>query len=172
MAQSVSAFLGLGTNLPFEGVGGAALLARAVAAIEAAGVSVMARSSVWLSSAWPLGVDQPDYFNAVIAIDTSLTPDVLWLKLESVEAAFGRERRERWAARTLDLDVVDFGGLTGSFGPLILPHPHAHERAFVLAPLSEIAPDWRHPRLGKTAEVLLRYLDGADAVKRVGPFPR
>jgi 2-amino-4-hydroxy-6-hydroxymethyldihydropteridine diphosphokinase len=140
-----SAYIALGTNLSFGELAGAALLARAVVALETAGLRTIAKSSVWSSPAWPAGSDQPDYFNAVIEVEAGALS--LYGVLRQVEQSFGRERRERWAARTLDLDVVAMAGLVGEFGALTLPHPRMHERAFVLAPLAEIAPNWRHPVL-------------------------
>lgn len=148
----------LGTNQPHGGLEGADLLAAALAAIEAAGVSVLAVSSAWKSAPQPPS-DQPDYVNAAALVDPGLLgPGALYAVLAGVEHAFGRERRVRWAQRTLDLDIVDFGGLVGQFDGVELPHPRAHERAFVLAPLMELAPDWVHPSLGEPASALLSAL--------------
>ncbi|MEO0363837.1 MAG: 2-amino-4-hydroxy-6-hydroxymethyldihydropteridine diphosphokinase, partial [Pseudomonadota bacterium] len=109
--------------------------------------------------------------------------EALLKTLHDVEAAFGRERRERWSARTCDLDLIAFGDdvapdeatvrLWMDMGPeaagatcgpdrLILPHPRAEERAFVLAPIAEIAPEWRHPLTGRTAAEALAALPAAD----------
>lgn len=143
------ALIALGTNLPFNGVGGAELLAQAVEALAKDGLPASARSSVWESEAWPPGSAQPNYFNAVIAIEAgALAPAPLFERLRAVEVAFGRVRRERWGARTLDLDLLSLEGAVGEFGAVTLPHPRLHERAFVLAPLAEVAPDWVHPALG------------------------
>jgi 2-amino-4-hydroxy-6-hydroxymethyldihydropteridine diphosphokinase len=84
--------------------------------------------------------------------------------LAGIERDFGRERRVRWAPRTLDLDILDFAGLVAA-APLCLPHPRLHERAFVLAPLAEIAPHWRHPMLGLEAHDLLAGLADAAATR-------
>jgi len=163
-----SAFIALGTNMPFNGVSGAALLAQAVEALEAAGFPILERSSVWQTEAWPRDSGQPDYFNAVVELDPGPAgPQLLYEKLRAIETRFGRERRERWAARTLDLDVIAVGDLAGSFGVLTLPHPRMQERAFVLAPLAEIAPRWRHPVLGRTAPDLLAAVPPGDRYQRV-----
>ncbi len=161
----------MGTNMPFAGVSGADLLARARDALLSEGVSVLRCSGVWQTAAWPAGTNQPDYFNAVIEADVGdRDPRALYDLLRLVEQRFGRERRERWGARTLDLDIVAMGGLSGSFDGIELPHPRMAERAFVLAPLVELAPGWPHPRLGRTAAELLAGLPPAGGYRRISDF--
>ncbi len=99
--------------------------------------------------------DQPDYFNAVAAIDTALSAFALLDALQSIENAHGRTRsKERWGPRTLDLDLLLFGDATIDDARLKVPHPGISERAFVLHPLYEIAPDLTLPTLGPLAELL------------------
>ena len=166
-----TAYIALGANLPFGALMPPQTLARSVAALAAAGFEPEALSSVWRSPAWPPS-PQPDYYNAVAAVDTrGHSPQALYRGLLAIERAFGRERRERWAARTLDLDIAAIGELAGMFGDIELPHPRLHERAFVLAPLTEIAPNWRHPGLDRSAAQLLEGL-GNPEIRRVGPLER
>lgn len=154
--------------MPFAGVSGAALLRRAIAAMREAGLSLRALSGVYRTPAWPPGAAQPDYFNAVVEIDAAgLTPQALFELLSGIERRFGRERRARWESRTLDLDIVAMEGFTGRFGDVELPHARAHERAFVLAPLAEIAPVWRHPVLSRSAAELLAALGTGQGYRRV-----
>ncbi|GHF65662.1 2-amino-4-hydroxy-6-hydroxymethyldihydropteridine diphosphokinase [Deinococcus metalli] len=106
---------------------------------------------------------QPDYLNAVLALETAHSPRDLLAALHAIEARAGRKRRERWAARVLDLDLITYGdvvsdGVAGEGEPQ-LPHPRAWERAFVLAPLADLSPDLRHPRSGESV---------AGALARVG----
>ena len=159
--------------MPFEGLAGGALLARAVRALEAEELRVTAKSGIWISEAWPPGSGgQADYANAVVEVDAKgLAPQALYTVLRRVEQAFGRERRERWGARTLDLDIVAMDGFAGAFGALQLPHARMADRAFVLAPLAEIAPAWRHPESGLTAADLLKKLPPGQRCARSGPFP-
>ncbi len=159
MLAAGAALVALGTNQPFTGVGGAALLTQAVAALVASGIPVLARSSVWESEAWPAGSGQPNYCNAVISADArDLAPEQLFERLCAIEAGFGRVRRERWGPRTLDLDLLAMARVAGDFGAVTLPHPRLHERAFVLLPLAEVAPAWIHPLLRQTPGGMLAGL--------------
>ncbi len=159
--MSGAAYIGLGTNLAFGGVEGPELLVQAVAALRNAGLEVRALSGIWKSPAWPPGSGQPDFHNAVAELDAGqATPQQLYASLRAVETSFGRVRRERWGPRTLDLDILDMGGCVGSFRGVELPHPRLHERAFVLAPLAEIAPAWRHPVSGEGIDALLAAAGG------------
>jgi 2-amino-4-hydroxy-6-hydroxymethyldihydropteridine diphosphokinase len=162
-------FIALGTNLPFEGLSGRALLERALERIAAAGVKLVKRSGFWASAPWPAELaSQPPFVNAVAEVDPGgLGAPALFAILANVERQFGRRRRERWAARTLDLDILDFQGHIGQVDGLTLPHPRLAERAFVLAPLAELAPDWRHPALGLGAAGLLQSLRPGQAVTRL-----
>jgi 2-amino-4-hydroxy-6-hydroxymethyldihydropteridine diphosphokinase len=166
-----TAYIALGSNLPFEGMESPTLLARAVSALQDAGLQLRSCSGIWRTAAWPPS-DQPDYFNAVAAMDAGeRTPQALYEVLREIEARYGRERREKWAARTLDLDIVAMDDFTGTFGDVILPHPNMHDRAFVLAPMAEIASAWRHPSLAKTAPELLANLPQPSGYRRVEDFP-
>jgi 2-amino-4-hydroxy-6-hydroxymethyldihydropteridine diphosphokinase len=153
-----SAFIALGSNMPFDGVPAPRVLARAVSAMQGAGLNPRALSGIWQSAAWPPS-DQPDYYNAVAELDPAgLSPQPLYITLRAIELQFGRERRERWAARTLDLDIIAIDGCVGTFGGITLPHARMQERAFVLAPLDEVAPDWRHPETGLAPGEMLDLL--------------
>ena len=103
--------------------------------------------------------DQPWFVNGVIAVETLLSPEELLGLLNEVEAEFGRTRKIRNEARILDLDLIAYDDriMTGPEGP-ILPHPRAHERAFVLLPLADIDPDWRHPVTGAAVADLIASL--------------
>jgi len=115
---------------------------------------------------------QPSYVNAVAVVETAMPAPDLLAALHRIEAQFGRRRHARWAARTLDLDLLDYDGQvvvdTGPRGldagtgplPLALPHPGIPERGFVLVPLAEVAPEWRHPAMGESAVELLQRLKG------------
>ncbi|MDQ6996961.1 MAG: 2-amino-4-hydroxy-6-hydroxymethyldihydropteridine diphosphokinase [Mariprofundus sp.] len=107
----------------------------------------------------PLGPPgQPDYRNAVIAVASGLEPLALLDALQHIETRHGRVRSEYWGARTLDLDIIAIDNDIIDTKRLSVPHPHMHNRQFVLRPLCDIAPNWQHPRLGKTASALLDAL--------------
>jgi 2-amino-4-hydroxy-6-hydroxymethyldihydropteridine diphosphokinase len=117
---------------------------------------IVARSRFYRSSPVPDST-QPWYVNAVAALDTRLAPEELLALLHRIETRLGRVRRERNSARVIDLDLLDYNGFIRDQPP-ILPHPRMHARAFVLLPLAEIAPGWKHPGLGLSVEQLIARL--------------
>ena len=134
----VEALLGLGGN-----VGDVqATLERAVAMLcDGRDVRLVARSSDYRTAPWGV-TDQPPFVNMALAVDTTLTPRALLDRALRVEAMFGRDRarEQRWGPRVLDIDIIAFDGLEVNEAGLMLPHPRVFERAFVLVPLAEIAP--------------------------------
>lgn len=161
--------IGLGSNLTSEAGPPAATLNEALKQFPLYGIVVVARSRFYESEPVPRS-DQPWFVNAVAQVETALLPDDLLSRLHAIEHGFGRVRRERNEARTLDLDLLDYDGSVRDGGQLLLPHPRLHERAFVLKPLLELAPDWHHPTLDRSAVDLLAALpEAARAVVR--PLP-
>ncbi|WP_310087191.1 2-amino-4-hydroxy-6-hydroxymethyldihydropteridine diphosphokinase [Caulobacter sp. BE254] len=139
----------LGCSLPGSYPSREALLEAALAALADEGLTAAARSSWWTSAAWP-DPTAPAYLNGVALVETALAAVDLLAALHRIEARFGRVRAEANAPRTLDLDLIVHGRTVTEAG-LIVPHPRAHERLFVMGPLAEIAPDWRHPVNDRTA---------------------
>ena len=113
--------------------------------------------------AWP-NPDDPAFLNGAIIVRTDHPPHELMTALGRIEDAFGRERSVRNAPRTLDLDLIAYGRLSGDLEGLILPHPRAAERRFVMGPIAEIAPAWVHPTQGGRADDLAQTASvGSDA---------
>lgn len=159
--------IALGSNLGGSAKGPATMLEKALVALKHRGFVIRSRSRFFRTPAFPAGAG-PDYVNAAAALDTPLEPAAILAALHAVETQMGRTRELRWGARTLDLDLVAVRDLilpdpktqlywTGlgleqqmatTPPELILPHPRLAERAFVLVPLLDIAPDWCHPLTG------------------------
>jgi 2-amino-4-hydroxy-6-hydroxymethyldihydropteridine diphosphokinase len=177
--------VGLGANRPGPWGTPTGTIGRALQEIERAGAPLCAVSPFYETAA--LGrARQPPYVNAVALLDTTLPPEALLRLLKRIERQAGRRGGRPWGPRTLDIDIVDYRGLVrhwtarrGGFAragprPLVLPHPLMHQRPFVLRPLLDIAPDWRHPVLGLDAKDLWRRAakrgQGA-VIKKLHPSP-
>ncbi len=159
-----TAYIGLGSNLGDR----VAYLEAAVAELEnLAGVSVLSSSSVYETP--PAGfLDQPHFLNAVVAVETELSPHELLQALRLIEDGHRRQRSIRWGPRTLDLDLLACGDRVVRTTDLTLPHPHLTERCFVLAPLCEIAPDLKHSVSGRPMSEYERQLECRGQVALAG----
>jgi 2-amino-4-hydroxy-6-hydroxymethyldihydropteridine diphosphokinase len=149
-------FIALGANIPSAAGSPEATLKAAIAALRARGVRVLEVSSFHRTPAWPDPSDPP-FANAVARIETALQPVALLELLHEVETDFGRKRSAPNAPRTLDLDLIDYGGRIEG-GRVQIPHPRMPVRRFVLEPLAEIAPDWVHPMTEMPIAALLAAL--------------
>jgi len=156
-------YIGLGANLAGRFASPAEAVDAAIRTLQTPEITVLSRSRLYRSAAWPDPAD-PEFINAVISVMTDLNASALLARLHALEAEFGRERRHANAPRTLDLDIVDYAGQVSAPGETpILPHPRLADRAFVLLPLAEIAPDWRHPVTGTAIADLIRALPDSQA---------
>ncbi|MFF1693200.1 2-amino-4-hydroxy-6-hydroxymethyldihydropteridine diphosphokinase [Streptomyces sp. NPDC058257] len=130
------------------------------------GLRVKAVSPVYETEPWGVDPDtQPSYFNAVVVVKTTLPPSSLLERAHAIEEAFHRVRDERWAARTIDVDIVSYADIVSDDPILTLPHPRAHERAFVLAPWHDVEPEAQLAGRGAVADLLAK-------VTRDGVTPR
>ena len=161
--------VGIGANLESARFGAPRdTVEAALAALPPAGIAVLARSRWFESAPVPLS-DQPWYVNGVASVASALPPRELLDRLHAIEAEFGRVRLVRNEARILDLDLLAYGTVVAAeAGGLVLPHPRLAERAFVLLPLADIAPDWRHPATGLDLPAMLAKLPPGQTVRPVG----
>ena len=150
------AYVGLGSNL---GDRAAHLLLGLSALSRLPKTHLLKLSPVYETD--PVGPPQPPYLNMVAELETELSPKGLLAEMLRIEKALGRERRERWGPRTLDLDLLLYGDLVLEEEGLSVPHPRLHERAFVLVPLLDLLPEGRHPLWGQSFAELLASLDAS-----------
>src|SRR5690349_19843288 len=163
-----SIFIGVGANLSHDQYGTPRqTLEAALAELGRRGVRLV-RLSPWYRTAPVPASDQPWFVNAVAEVATGLPADALLAELHAVEAAFGRVRTVPNAARAIDLDLLDYRGITAPGGPgrATLPHPRLAGRAFVLRPLADLAPEWRHPVTGQPISTLIGALPPDQAAER------
>ena len=182
--------IALGGNLAAHGRVPEDALACALDLLEDdSAVAVRATSRFYRTPAFPAG-SGPDFVNAAASVESGLAPEALLATLHAVEARLGRVRDARWGPRMIDLDLIAVGGLvrpdleteatwrglrleearTRAPDELVLPHPRMSERGFVLVPLAELAPDWRHPALGLTVRQMVAALDPGEWTE-VQPLP-
>ncbi len=184
LKQSLVAF---GANLPFQAESPVQTLRAAIAALDEEGFTLRALSRFFATPCFPAGAG-PDYVNAAAVLECGTEVDLgaVLARLHAVESRFGRERAQRWGMRTLDIDLLAMGDsvlpdaetqdrwrllppelqVRATPDQLILPHPRLQDRAFVLVPLADVAPDWVHPRTGLSVRQMLAALPQAarDAV--------
>ncbi|WP_299950705.1 2-amino-4-hydroxy-6-hydroxymethyldihydropteridine diphosphokinase [uncultured Ruegeria sp.] len=175
------AVIALGANLSLRGNGPKVTLEQSLTAMAQAGLVIRAKSRFFATPCFPAGAG-PDYVNAAVLIETDLTPHEVLGLLHHIEHDFERAREQRWGMRTLDLDLVCWGDLVlpddteyrrwltlapedqvkSAPDQLILPHPRLQDRAFVLVPMADIAPEWCHPVLDRTVTQMVAALPPKD----------
>lgn len=172
--------IGLGSNLTTEEFPTSSeIVSAALKEMEKAGLEIQSCSSFYETEPVPKS-DQPWFINAVASVKTGLNADKLLKLLHSIEQTLGRTRRERWEARVIDLDLLGYNeqvfpslvqwkkaGAVNLETDMIVPHIRMHERDFVLIPLKEIAPGWKHPVFLKNAEQLLKEQKSTGIVRKI-----
>lgn len=173
----MKAFISLGSNLFDDNFSSSEIIANALGEFLTEHLEILCTSKIYSSPAYPAGIG-PDFTNAVVSVSTNLPPGEILAGLHRIEGKFGRTRQNRWEPRLLDLDLIavdgqvlpdentlkywmdmDLDAQKTTFPEmLLLPHPRIQDRAFVLKPLCDIAPEWVHPVLGRTAKQLLSQL--------------
>ena len=176
-----SAIIGLGANLPSAIGSPLETLQAALKRLEDESIDIQSVSRFYSTPCFPAGAG-PDYVNAAVRLITQLLPDDLLSRLHVIEESLGRERKERWGQRVIDIDLLAFDDsimpdiatyrkwlempldsqIRKAPEQLILPHPRLQDRAFVLVPMADVAPDWEHPYLRRTTLQMLAELKPDD----------
>lgn len=165
----MQAIIAIGANLPApDGTPPLDTCRRAAAALDGlAGLRRVAVSPFYRSAAWP-DPSAPAFVNGAVLLEGAAEPEAVLAALHEMEARAGRVRSVPNAPRPLDLDLIAMGALVVRSAALTLPHPRAHERAFVMVPVADVAPGWVHPLLGRTAAQIAAGLDRA-GLSRIDP---
>ena len=159
----MTGYLGFGTNLGDRKMN----LAQAVNALnDRPDLAILRTSGIYETAPWGL-TGQPDVLNMVAEFETSITPNELLERVKKLEQSMGREEGPRFGPRLIDIDILLLGNLVVDEPDLKIPHVSLHERAFVLVPLAELAPDTVHPVLGKSIADLAGQVDGLEGVKPI-----
>lgn len=183
MIQKKVALLAFGANLPFDGMTPDQTLRAAVKSFPKVNLGAPHLSRLFATPCFPAGAG-PDYVNAaaLLQVEGDMSAEALLARLHQIETMFGRKRNSRWGMRTLDIDLLALGDLVlpdvnthsqwrnldpsqqrrAAPDQLILPHPRLQDRAFVLVPLADVAPDWYHPVLNQTVSQMIGRLPAAD----------
>jgi 2-amino-4-hydroxy-6-hydroxymethyldihydropteridine diphosphokinase len=157
----VSVYLLLGSNLGDKQM----FLRQAAVYIEEQIGAIVQQSSIYVTQSWGK-TDAPDYLNQVLHVETQMQPDEVLTTVLNIELLLGRERREIWGSRTMDIDILFYDEAVINEQDLIIPHPYLHSRRFTLEPLAEIAPELLHPVLRKTVNELKSQLKDNLQVKK------
>jgi len=155
-------YVGFGANIPSPAGPPRKTVEAAIERLEQADIVILQQSPWYKSPAFP-DPSEPDFVNGVIEVDTRLDSEPFLAELHRIERHFGRIRQRKWEPRTLDLDLLDFRGELRSSSDgdrLNLPHPRMQDRDWVLLPLRDVAPSWRHPRSGQSVDDLIAALPG------------
>jgi 2-amino-4-hydroxy-6-hydroxymethyldihydropteridine diphosphokinase len=160
--EPVTAYLALGANL---GDRQGQLQGARAALAAAGGIRVTAASPLYETGAVGGPPGQPLYLNAVLRVETTLSCRALLELCLAVEERFGRRRQEQWGPRTLDIDLLFYGGEALDEPGLVVPHPHLHQRRFVLTPLADLDPELLHPALGRSVRQMLAALGNGESVR-------
>ncbi|MBL4617993.1 MAG: 2-amino-4-hydroxy-6-hydroxymethyldihydropteridine diphosphokinase [Robiginitomaculum sp.] len=159
--QFDQAYIAFGANLSGSSSSPDETIMAAIKSLDCVGIQFIRSSSMWKSPAWP-NPSEPEFTNAVALFMSHLSPLRLMNRLLKCEADFGRIRRSKNAPRTIDIDLISYGQNLSATRRVQLPHPRAHERAFVLLPLQEIAPKWKLPGGGSSISELVVHLNPND----------
>lgn len=133
------------------------ILTKALSELERSGFCIIEKSKIWETSPWGV-TDQPRFLNMCVCAGTELTPEEMIKTIKNIEIKLGRRKSIKWGPREIDIDIIAIGEMVIETPGLSVPHPRMHERTFVLIPLKEIAPQFRHPITGKTLDEMIREL--------------
>jgi 2-amino-4-hydroxy-6-hydroxymethyldihydropteridine diphosphokinase len=159
-------YVGLGANLPSAFGSPLETIQKAKEAMEKRGLKIIVTSPTYKTAPVPIS-DDPWYHNEVVEIMTNLSPSDLLKTLNSIEVDFGRIRSRKNAPRVLDLDILSYDDKIILSENLTIPHPRLAKRAFVLYPLRDIAPNWKHPESKKSVDELITDLEGDQIIEKI-----